>query len=201
MLQKPISVGIHTDVWTFMIISGGDDNNLYDWTSSATDTGRMRICPAGTWARQSGCLGTFGNISQLWSIRTPSREQAFEKLSARRLTYRPDDQWIQAFHKATLWCWRFCVVLNRLVRQTTEKPLCFLVCCWCWVWTRQQVHTLVFGLFCPCCWSECSGGSIYMVAVLIHFYADDDVLYDVAVSKNAVTDPTETLSVRLQNIL
>ena len=40
-----------------------------------------------------------------------------------------------------------------------------------------------------------------MVAVLIHFYADDDMLYDVAVSKNAVTDPTETLSVRLQNIL
>ena len=38
-------------------------------------------------------------------------------------------------------------------------------------------------------------------AALIHFYADDDEFYDVAVRKNAVKTTKQKLRIRLQNML
>lgn len=54
LLWKPEVKAFPRDVMTFMILSGGDDNNLYHYTSTGAETGRIRSWRGGKWARKSG---------------------------------------------------------------------------------------------------------------------------------------------------
>lgn len=208
LLWKPEVKAFPHDVMTFMILSGGDDNNLYHYTSTGAETGRIRSWRGGKWARKSG---TSALIDQ--NIQGTSILKVFSSSSGLQTWRRVNSGFSQGDIMTSFWS-SYCIRPQRNLFVSGSAVIFIHVTENVWSnsrWGRrrsvvgvvcEQLHTLVFGLFCPCCWSECSGGSGRSVRLkLIHFYADDDVFYDAAVRKNAVKTTTEKLWIRLQNML
>ena len=147
--------------WTTMeeriiITNHGHNPELYHNTSTHTGTGIIRSCHLGklvrktTWEFWEICLST----ALPWLIQTTFTEKAFQKLFACRLADRPDEAWIQALYKATLWYCYFSVLLIQLLQSDHREISLF------WV------HTVVVKQM----------NSVYLYLPVSNFFIDFNIL-------------------------